>query len=307
MSKQRAALLDYPAPMATTVGFVGLGRMGKPMALNLLRAGFAVLVLSRSRLPVEALIAAGAGEAASLADMAARADIVCTCLPDVSTSEAVFLGANGLAAHARAGQVLIDHSTIAPSLAVSVGEAAAERGAGYLDAPVSGGVERAESGTLTIMAGGDARHFDAARSVLEAMGASLNLVGPVGQGSVVKLTNQLLVGIHTVAAGEAFLFGTSAGADGKQLLDVLSTSWGASNMLTRNGPMLLSGDYGSLAPVRLLAKDLGLIEDAATDLGVPLPLVQRTRALFDEGMSRGLSESDISALITLLTSKADPD
>ena len=104
MSKQRAALLDYPAPMTATVGFVGLGRMGKPMALNLLRAGFAVLVLSRSRPPVEALIAAGAGEAASLADMAARADIVCTCLPDVSTSEAVFLGANGLAAHARAGQ-----------------------------------------------------------------------------------------------------------------------------------------------------------------------------------------------------------
>ena len=165
--------------------------------------------------------------------------------------------------HARAGQVLIEHSTIAPSLAVRVGEAASERGAGYLDAPVSGGVERAESGTLTIMAGGEQQHFDAARSVLEAMGASLNLVGPVGQGSVVKLTNQLLVGIHTMAACEAFLFGTSAGADGKQLLDVLATSWGASNMLTRNGPMLLSGDYGSLAPVRLLAKDLGLVEDAA--------------------------------------------
>lgn len=275
--------------------------MGKPMALNLLRAGFDVLVLSRSRPPVEALVAAGADEAASLADMAARADIVCTCLPDVATSEAVYLGADGLAANARAGQLLIEHSTIAPSLAVRVGEAAIARGAGYLDAPVSGGVERAESGTLTIMAGGEARHFEAARSVLDAMGASLNLVGPVGQGSVVKLTNQLLVGIHTVAACEAFVFGTSAGADGRQLLDVLSTSWGASNMLTRNGPMLLSGDYGSLAPVRLLAKDLSLVEDAANDLGVPLPLVQRTRSLFDEAMARGLGESDIASLITLLT------
>ena len=289
--------------MATTVGFVGLGRMGKPMALNLLSAGFHVLVQSRSRPPVEALIEAGAEEAASLADMAERADVVCTCLPDVATSEAVYLGADGLAANARAGQVLIEHSTIAPSLAVRVGEAAAARGAGYLDAPVSGGVERAESGTLTIMAGGEAQHFDAARPVLEAMGASLNLVGPVGQGSVVKLTNQLLVGIHTMAACEAFLFGTSAGADGRQLLDVLSTSWGASNMLTRNGPMLLSGDYGSLAPVRLLAKDLSLVEDAAADLGVPLPLVQRTRALFDEGMARGLGESDISALIMVLTQR----
>ncbi|MCY4449638.1 MAG: NAD(P)-dependent oxidoreductase [Chloroflexi bacterium] len=289
--------------MATTVGFVGLGRMGKPMALNLLSAGFSVLVLSRSRPPVEALVEAGAEEATSLADMAERADVVCTCLPDVATSEAVYLGADGLAANARAGQVLIEHSTVAPSLAVRVGEAAAARGAGYLDAPVSGGVERAESGTLTIMAGDDAQHFESVRPVLDAMGASLNLVGPVGQGSVVKLTNQLLVGIHTMAACEAFLFGTSAGADGRQLLDVLSTSWGASNMLTRNGPMLLSGDYGSLAPVRLLAKDLSLVEDAAADLGVPLPLVQRTRALFDEGMARGLGESDISALIKLLTQR----
>lgn len=286
--------------MTVTVGFVGLGRMGKPMALNLLRAGFSVLVSSRSRPPVEALVAAGAEEAASLADMAARADIVCTCLPDVATSEAVYLGSDGLAVNARARQVLIEHSTIAPSLAVRVGEAAAQRGAGYLDAPVSGGVERAESGTLTIMAGGDERHFNAARAALEAMGASLNLVGPVGQGSVVKLTNQLLVGIHTMAACEAFVFGTSAGADGGQLLDVLATSWGASNMLARNGPMLLSGDYGSLAPVRLLAKDLGLVEDAASDLGVPLPLVQRTRALFDEGMAKGIGESDIASLITLL-------
>ena len=291
--------------MTATVGFVGLGRMGRPMALNLLRAGFDVLVLSRSRPPVEALVEAGAEEAASLVGVAERADIVCTCLPDVPTSEAVYLGADGLAANARAGQVLVEHSTIAPSLAVRVGEAAAERGAGYLDAPVSGGVERAESGTLTIMAGGDERHFDAARPVLEAMGASLNLVGPVGQGSVVKLTNQLLVGIHTMAACEAFLFGTSAGADGRQLLDVLSTSWGASNMLTRNGPMMLSGGYGSLAPVRLLAKDLGLVEDAAADLGVPLPLVQRTRALFEEGMARGLAERDISSLVTLPTSQIE--
>lgn len=273
--------------------------MGKPMALNLLQAGFGVLVLSRSRPPVEALVEAGAEEAASLAEMANQADIVCTCLPDVAASEAVYLGEDGLAVNARAGQVLIEHSTIAPSLAVRVGEAAAKRGAGYLDAPVSGGVERAESGTLTIMAGGRQEHFDTARPVLEAMGANLNLVGAVGQGSVVKLTNQLLVGIHTMAACEGFLFGTSAGADGKQLLDVLATSWGASNMLTRNGPMMLSGDYGSLAPVRLLAKDLGLIEDAADEIGVPLPLVQRTRALFDEGLARGLSESDISSLITL--------
>ncbi len=292
--------LEVQYPMTTTVGFIGLGRMGKPMALNLLRAGFEVTVISRSRPPIEALVAAGAGEAASLADIAKRADIVCTCLPDVAASEATYLGPDGLAAYARAGQVLVEHSTIAPSLAARVDEAASARGAGYLDAPISGGVERAESGTLTIMAGGRAEHFDAARPVLDALGSSVHDVGPVGQGCVVKLTNQLLVGVHTLAACEAFTFGTSAGADGRQLLDVLAASWGASNMLARNGPMLVSGEYGDLAPVRLLAKDLGLIEEAARDLGVSLPIVRRTRALFDEAMARGLGESDISALVTML-------
>ena len=115
-----------------------------------------------------------------------------------------------------------------------------------------------------------------------------------------KLTNQLLVGVHTLAACEAFRFGSAAGADGRQLLDVLSTSWGASNMLTRNGPLLLSGDYGDLAPVRLLAKDLALIEEAAGALGLALPLVQRTRALFDEAMARGLGGRDIASMVTLL-------
>ena len=232
--------------------------MGKPMALNLVRAGFDVIVASRSRPPIDELTAAGAREAASLAEVAASADVVCTCLPDVATSRNVYLGADGLAQNARAGQVLIETSTIGPALARETAAAVAERGAGYLDAPISGGVERAVSATLTIMAGGEERHFQTARPVLDAMGAAVHSVGPVGQGSIVKLTNQLLVGVHTIAACEAFLFGTSAGANPQQLLDVLSTSWGASNMMTRNGPMLVSGDYGSLAPVRLLVKDLGL-------------------------------------------------
>lgn len=284
----------------TTVGFIGLGRMGKPMALNLLSAGFEVVVASRSRPPIDELVAAGAEEAASLADIARRAEVVCTCLPDLAASEAVYLGDGGLVANARAGQTLVETSTIAPSLARRVAAAASERGAGYLDAPISGGVERAQSATLTIMAGGAPEHFDAARPVLDALGSTVHHVGSAGQGSVVKITNQLLVGVHTLAACEAFTFGTEAGAGGRQLLDVLASSWGASNMLTRNGPMLLSGDYGDLAPVRLLAKDLGLIEEAARDLGVSFPLVQRTRALFDEAMARGLGERDISAMVTLL-------
>ena len=290
--------------ITTTIGFVGLGRMGKPMALNLLRAGFGVVVASRSRPPVEEVVGAGAEEAASLADLVQRAEVVCTCLPDLAASEAVYFGEGGLVANSRAGQVFVETSTIAPSLARRAASSAAERGAGYLDAPISGGVERAQSATLTIMAGGAPEHFEAARPVLDALGSSAHHVGPAGQGSVVKLTNQLLVGVHTLAACEAFTFGSAAGADGRQLLDVLSTSWGASNMLTRNGPLLLSGDYGDLAPVRLLAKDLALIEEAAGELGLALPLVQRTRALFDEAMAGGLGERDIASMVTIITRQA---
>ena len=284
----------------TTVGFVGLGRMGKPMALRLLRAGFAVVALSRSRAPVEEVAAAGAEEGASLADVAARAEIVCTCLPDVAASRSAYLGADGLAANARAGRTFVEHGTIAPSLAVEVRDALALRGAGYVDAPVSGGVERAESGTLTIMAGGSARDCEAARPALEAMGSAIHHAGPVGQGSLMKLTNQLLVGVHTLAACEGFAFGEAAGADGAQLGEALGSSWGASAMLARNWPLLLSGDYGSLAPVRLLAKDLGLVEDAARELGVSLPLAQRARALFDEAMARGLGEDDVASMIRVV-------
>lgn len=284
----------------TSIGFVGLGRMGKPMALNLVRAGFDVAVASRSRGPVEEAVAAGAREAASLAEMAAGTDVVLACLPDLAASEAVFLGEGGLVAGARPGLTLIETSTISPALARRVAGAAAERGAGYLDAPISGGVERAQAGTLTIMAGGDSAHFAAARDVFGVLGSAAHHVGAVGQGSVVKLTNQLLVGVHTLAACEAYAFGTGSGADGRQLLDVLATSWGASNMLARNGPMLLSGEYGDLAPIRLLAKDLALVEDAAAELGVALPLAQRTRALFDDAMRRGLGERDVSAVVTLI-------
>ena len=287
--------------MTITVGFVGLGRMGRPMALGLVRAGFEVIVRSRSRGPVEELVAAGAREAASGGDLAAGADVICTCLPDARTCEEVYLGADGLARQARPGQVLVEHSTIGPELARRAASAAARRGAGYLDAPVSGGVERAADASLTIMVGGAPEHLGAARPVLDAVGSRVHHMGPVGRGCIVKLTNQLLVGVHTIAACEAFLFGTGAGADPEQLLDVLATSWGASAMLTRNGPLIASGAYGSLAPVRLLLKDLGLVEEAAAELGIALPLARRTRALFEEAAARGLGEVDIAGLVTVLT------
>lgn len=282
------------------VGFIGLGRMGKPMALNLLRAGFAVSVHSRSREPVDELVAAGAVACAGPAEVAAKADVVCTCLPDLAASELVYLGDGGLITNGRPGQVLVEHSTIGPKLARRVGAAAAKRGVGYLDAPVSGGILGAMEGTLTIMAGGEGEHLAQAMPVLEALGSRVHHVGGVGLGCVTKLTNQLLVAVHTLAACEAILMGREAGADAAQLLEVLATSWGTSGMLELWGPSIVSGEFGSRAPMRLVAKDMALVREIAADAGVPLPLGERTAALFDEAMARGLGETDIAALVTLL-------
>ncbi|MEX2598818.1 MAG: NAD(P)-dependent oxidoreductase [Dehalococcoidia bacterium] len=289
------------------VGFIGLGRMGRPMALNLLAAGFSVSVISRSPGPVADLTAAGAAAAGSHAALARIADIVVTCLPDVETCERVYLGTDGLAANARHGQIFVETSTIGPRHAREVAAALEERGAHYLDAPVSGGVERATDGTLTVMVGGDARALEMAMPVLRTIGANVQHVGGVGQGCVVKLTNQLLVAVHTLAACEAMLLGMGAGADSGQLLEVLGSSWGNSVMLGRTGPMVASGDYGSRAPMRLLTKDMALVQELAEELGLELPLGERTRSLLDEAMRRGMAEVDVAALAMLVSEARSTD
>jgi 3-hydroxyisobutyrate dehydrogenase-like beta-hydroxyacid dehydrogenase len=284
---------------AFPAGFIGLGRMGLPMARRLLGAGFAVHVASRSPGPVQALAAEGAQPASTPAQVAARADIVCTCLPDEPATEAVYFGPSGLLAHARAGQGLVECSTISPALARRIVAAARKRGAWFVDAPVSGGVERAADGTLAIMAGGDPAALRVVRQALEAFGTVHHVGGP-GQGCVVKLANQLLVGVHTAGAAEALVLARASGADVSQVLEVLSGAWAASTMLERTGPLVASGEYGSRAPVRLLAKDLALVERAAGDVGISLPLAQRTREVFDRAMAAGLGEMDIAAVATLL-------
>ena len=175
---------------------------------------------------------------------------------------------------------------------------------GYLDAPVSGGVERALDATLTIMTGGTPEDFDRALPVLGTMGSNVHRIGPAGQGAVVKLVNQLLVAVQTLAACEGVLLGMRSGVDPAQLLDVLGTSWGASTMLTRTGPSIVSGDYGSRAPMRLLIKDLTLVQEVAEELGMPLPLGERTRALMDEAIARGMGEVDIVGMAAMLDCSA---
>lgn len=281
------------------IGFIGLGRMGKPMSINLVKAGYEVIVMSRSRLPIDELLSHGATEASNISDLTNNAKIICTCLPDEPASEEIYFGANGLLKHATHGQILVENSTIGPALARRIGIIAQKNQIGFLDAPISGGVPRATDGTLTIMAGGAKDSFEQALPILNSMGSTIHHVGAIGQGSVTKLTNQLLVGIHTLAACEAYLFGKSAGADPQQLFEVLGSSWGASNMLNRNAPMMISRNFGTLTPTRLLIKDLSLIEEVATELGISLPIGAKTRALFNAAHEKGLGDMDLSSLIQL--------
>ena len=287
--------------ISPSVGFIGLGRMGKPMALNLLKAGYHLVVHSRSEGPVQELTRAGAAPAGYPGEVAALADVVFTCLPDEGATESVYLGAGGLIEGCRATNLFVETSTIGPGLARRIAGEAEAKGAGYLDAPVSGGVERAADGGLTIMVGGEQAALDRAMPFLRAMGANIQRVGGVGQGEVVKLINQLLVAVHTEAACEAMVLAMRAGADPQQVLDIMATSWGTSAMLTRTGPKVASNDYGSAAPTRLLAKDIGLVADMASENGLTLPLVDRTRETIAKAMASGLSETDVAALATLLT------
>jgi 3-hydroxyisobutyrate dehydrogenase-like beta-hydroxyacid dehydrogenase len=174
-----------------------------------------------------------------------------------------------------------------------------ERGAEFLDAPVSGGPAGAQGGTLTVMAGGEQTVFDGALPVLQAFGKNIRLCGPTGSGQVVKLINQLLVGVHTSAIAEAAVFGARLGADPQVVLDLIGTSFGGSTMMTRNLPRFISRDFGPATPVNLILKDLGLIHDEAKNAQVPLLLGALAEQRFLEARARGLGEEDMAALVKL--------
>ena len=294
--------------MATNgiVGFIGLGRMGMPMSKNLLKAGFQLVVHNRSQGRVEEIAQLGAQVAASPAEVTQSCDILLTCLPDVATVEEVFIGEGGVLSAAKSGQVLVDHSTVGPSTSRRIGEAARATGVSFLDAPISGGIERAADATLTIMVGGDIAAFQRAQPVFEALGNNVRHVGPQGSGSAVKLVNQLLVGIHSLAAAEALLLGVRTGVDPELLLNILEKSWGYSFMLSRNGPITIHRDFDNArAPIRLFLKDMGLIEELASELGTPIPSGEQALKIFQEAEQQGMVEMDIAAIVTLLEKQAD--
>jgi len=291
------------------VGFVGLGIMGAPMARNLLRAGFPLVVFNRTAARADALVADGAQRAGSPREVAERAQVAITMLSDSPDVEEVYRAPEGLLAGidpARAGgpPVLIDMSTIAPRVARELAADAAVRGAALLDAPVSGGDVGAQEGTLSIMVGGEAAALERARPVLEALGTRITHVGPSGSGQVVKACNQIVVALALEALGEALVLGSKAGVDPAAIVEALGGGLAASRVLEVRGPKLLARDFEPGFKLDLHAKDLAIVLATARELGVALPGTAVVEQLFHAERSRGRGDADNSTVVRALEALA---
>ncbi len=287
------------------VGFVGLGNMGQGMANNLLKKGADLTVYTRSRPKVDAMVAAGAKGAGSVAELAAKCDLILVCLPDVKTSLDVLTGPDGAVKHARPGAVVVDHSTVDMATSKACAEAAKKRGVSFLDAPISGGPTGAAAGTLAIMAGGEKAAFEKARPALDMMGANVRYMGPTGAGTAMKLINQLLVSVNCVAAAEAFALANSAGVDINTAAEILKVAWGQSRMVERSAPITASRNFEkSAAPVRNLAKDMGILQELAKSQKLALPLTMQAKGVIDEMMKKGWTEHDIAGSLLIIEERS---
>jgi 2-hydroxy-3-oxopropionate reductase len=283
-----------------TIGFIGLGIMGMPMARNLLNAGFDLVVHSRSRGPVDALVAAGATKALNPAEVAIRSDIVITMLPDTPDLEQVVAGPDGLLGALRPGRLLIDMSTVDPIATRRLAADVRSRGAGYVDAPVSGGQKGAEDATLSIMVGGSDRDVARAMPVFRALGKTIVHVGEVGAGQVTKAANQLVVGVTIEAVAEAIALAEAAGVDAGKVREALLGGFAASRILEVHGQRMLDEAFQPGFRVRLHLKDARIVQSMATELGVRVPALDVVRERLGQLVDSGRGDLDHSALVVLV-------
>jgi 3-hydroxyisobutyrate dehydrogenase-like beta-hydroxyacid dehydrogenase len=284
------------------VGLIGLGIMGSRFVSRLVAAGLTPLAYDVAPAARETAAARGADVRSSVAEVARSCDVLLTSLPMPADVEAVHREA---AEAARAGQVFVDLSTIDPATARRIATLLAPRGVAFLDAPVSGGLQGAEAGTLAIMVGGDAAALDRARPALAPLAARVVHVGGVGAGSVVKLCNQLIVGAGTIAAMEAATFAARAGVDPALVLEVLSNSVGDSVVLRRSiRDFVLKRDFTAQFALRLLAKDLRLYVAEAAAVGTPTPAGAPISALYEDALAAGLGGEDYAAILKLIEKMA---
>jgi 3-hydroxyisobutyrate dehydrogenase len=294
------------------IGFIGTGTMGLPMVGNLIRKNFAVVGHDIVAESLERAVKLGAARAGSAADAARQADLVVTMLPSSAHVETAYLGAGGVLEGIGSGRLCIDMSTIEPGVSQRVAEALRKRSARFVDAPVSGGVPRAEDGTLAIMIGGEARDVEEARPVLAAMGSTLIHVGPVGAGEVAKLCNNLIAGVSAVAVSEAFRIAEGFGVDAKILTEVIAKSSGNTWVMEHMHPVpglvarsASSRDYAPGFMTDLMAKDLGLAVNAARALRVPVFVAPAAQQVLRLASSHGFGRKDFTAVYQFLRASDD--
>ncbi|MCU1584316.1 MAG: 2-hydroxy-3-oxopropionate reductase [Microbacteriaceae bacterium] len=284
----------------TTVAFIGLGIMGRPMAINLMRAGFDVVGFNRSRQSIDALVAKGGRAASSVVDAVKDADIIATMLPDTPDVVEILAGENGVFANARPGALIIDFSTIKADASARL----AEQGTGgdfrVLDAPVSGGEQGAIEGTLSIMVGGEPDDFDDAKAVFDAVGKTVVHVGPAGSGQIVKAANQLIVAGTLGLVAEAITFLEAYGVKTEPAITVLGGGLAGSTVLSRKAPNMINRTFTPGFRVELHDKDMGIVTEAARQAGVAIPLGSLAAELLGSLKAQGHGGLDHSAIFLVL-------
>ena len=291
--------------MSPQIGFIGLGIMGKPMAKNLLRAGYPLTVYNRRAEPVEELVKDGANKATSSKEVAQRTEIIITMLPDSEDSEKAILGESGVLEGTRDGSVIIDMSSIAPLVSQKIAAEAAKKKVEMLDAPVSGGEPGAIAGTLAIMVGGKKEVFEGCLPILNVMGRSVVRVGDVGAGNFVKLANQIIVAANIEAIGEAFVLAQKAGIDPELVFQAIRAGLAGSNALEAKAPMIMERNFSPGFRIRLHQKDLHNALLTGKDLGVPLPVTSLIQQMLGALINEGRGENDHSAIVNFIEDMAD--
>ena len=286
--------------MPEQIGFVGLGIMGRPMVRNLMKAGYSVTVYDIVSEAVEELASEGAIPASSSDEVASKTDKIITMLPDSADSERAILGEGGVLAGAKSGSVIIDMSSIAPSMSQKIFQECANQGVEMLDAPVSGGEPGAINATLAIMVGGKQEIFDQCYDLLTVMGSNVVLTGDVGAGNITKLANQIIVAANIEALSEAMVLAQKAGVDPERVFNAIRGGLAGSTVMEAKAPMMLDRNFRAGFRIRLHQKDLRNVLQTAQELNVPLPVTALVQQMLGALVNDGEQDLDHSAILHFL-------
>ena len=278
------------------IGFIGLGIMGRPMAKNLINAGYKLVVYDKFA-KFDDLVSLGAEGAASNKEVASKSDFIITMLPNSPHVKDAIFGAGGIIEGIKSGAIVVDMSSIAPAASQEIGAALKAKDVTFLDAPVSGGEPKAVDGTLAIMVGGEKSAFEKVKPILEKLGSSVVLVGDLGSGNVTKLANQIIVALNIAAVSEAFVLATKAGVNPQSVLEAIKGGLAGSNVMNAKVPMMLDGNFKPGFRIGLHVKDLQNALDTAHDLSVPVPLTAAVMETMQALKADGMAANDHSVIV----------